>query len=364
MARILVVDDEKQMRDLLVDTLHSAGHSTLTAANGSEGLAIALEQIPDLIITDVNMPRMDGFQMLDRIRMTEKINTIPVIFLTAENNTLAMRKGMLGGAEDFIAKPVSPHDLLLSVEVQLGKRAALEEQHHSTLQLLRRNIAYTLPHELRTPLHMIAGYAKVLEMEGGRSLPEDVLESAHMIKESAIRLERLIENYLIYAQLEILQTNPAEQEAAQNHLVKDCGAIIEKAAVARAEWFNRPDDLRLDIVHLAMRISSKNLSKIIFELVDNAFKFSAPGTPVIVRSVQEGDRLVITVYDEGRGMTDEEVRLLGAYMQFGRELYEQQGVGLGFTVAKRLVELHGGAIKVDSHPGQGTAISLRFAGAI
>lgn len=364
MARILVVDDEKHMRDLLVDTLHSAGHSTLTAANGGDGLALAQEHLPDLIISDVNMPHMDGFQMLDQIRATEKVNTIPVIFLTAEDNTPAMRKGMLGGAEDFIAKPVSPHDLLLSVEVQLGKRAALEERHHSTLQLLRKSIAYALPHELRTPLHMIAGYAKILEMEGGRSLPEDVLESAHVIKDSATRLERLIENYLIYAQLEILHTNPTELEAAQNHLVKDCGTIIEKAAISRAESFNRPDDLHLDVAHLAMRISSKNLSKIIFELVDNAFKFSAPGTQVIVRSIQEGDRLVITIYDEGRGMSADEVNLLGAYMQFGRELYEQQGVGLGFTVAKRLVELHGGAVKVDSHPGQGTAVSLRFAGVI
>lgn len=360
MATILVVDDEKHIRDFLADTLHYAGYNTIAAADGVSGAELAEKHAPDLIISDVNMPNQGGFEMLKQIRTTAKTNTIPVIFLTAEDNAPAIRRGMLSGAEDYIAKPVSPRDLLSSVEVQLQKRAILEEKHNSTLQLLRNNILYALPHELRTPLHLISGYAHLLEMDAGRSEPENVLESAHFIKMAAARLERLIENYLVFAQLELLHTNPDELQAAQNHIVKDCGTIIEEAASASAMVFDRSDDLQLDVCHLALRISEKNLYKVIFELADNAFKFSEPGTPVMISSKREADRLVIVVYDEGRGMAPEETEILGAYMQFGRELYEQQGVGLGFTVAKRLVELHGGAVKVDSLPGKGTAISMRF----
>ncbi len=360
MTTILVVDDDPNIRDFLSATLHNAGYSAITASDGFSGIRLAEEHLPDLIISDVNMPHLDGFQMLKGIRKTSQTSSIPVIFLTAEDNAPAMRKGMLGGAEDYLAKPVSPRDLLSTVKVQLHKRAVLEEKHHTTLRLLRKNIIYALPHELRTPLHMISGYAHLLEMDQGRSKPEDVLEFAQSISAASARLERLMENYLIYAQLELLHTDPVELQAARNHLVKDCGAIIAATATERSQKLNRADDLQLDLSQLALRISDKNLTKIIFELVDNAFKFSRPGSPVLVRSVREEDLLYILIYDQGRGMTSEEIMMLGAYMQFGRELYEQQGLGLGFTVAKRLIELHGGAVKVDSHPDQGTMVSIRF----
>lgn len=361
MTTILVVDDDKQIRDLLSDTLQYAGYTVVAAADGLTGIQLAEKYTPDLIVSDVHMPHLDGFQMLDTIRTTPKTRTIPVIFLTAENNAPSMRKGMLAGAEDYLAKPVSPHDLLAAVQVQLQKREILEEKHHTTLRLLRKNIIYALPHELRTPLHLISGFANILEMDQGQTPPAEVLEFARSIGAASAHLERLIENYLIYAQLELIHTDPAELQAARNHLVKDCGAIIAAAATEKARKLNREADLMLDVCHLALRISDKDLTKIITELVDNAFKFSDPGSFVMVRSTREDDLLYILIFDQGRGMTPEETGLLGAYMQFGRELYEQQGLGLGFTVAKRLIELHGGAIKVESAPDQGTVVTIRFA---
>lgn len=346
MVTILVVDDEKQVRDFLADTLHYAGYSAIAASDGFSALQLAEEHIPDLIVSDINMPRLDGFEMLERIRKGPKTSTIPVIFLTAENNYRALRKGMLGGAEDYLAKPVSPHDLLSSVKVQLEKRAVLEEKHHSTLRLLRKNIIYALPHELRTPLHLISGYAHLLTMEQGMTQPEDIVQFARAIGDASARLERLIENYLIYAQLELILTDPVEVQAARNHLVKDCALVIAAAASECATKLNRANDLQLDLCHLALRISDKDLSKIIFELANNAFKFSQSGSPVLIRSFREEDLLHIVISDQGCGMTAEQIALMGAYMQFGRELYEQQGLGLGFTVAKRLVELHEGAVKV------------------
>jgi len=306
------------------------------------------------------MPPLDGFQMLERVRQASKTSTIPVIFLTAENNYPAVRKGMLGGAEDYLTKPVSPRDLLSSIQVQLEKRAVLEEKHNTTLRLLRKNIIYALPHELRTPLTTISGYAHLLQMDEGKSKPQDILQFAQSISDASSRLERLIENYLIYAQLELIHLDSAQLQAARNHLVRDCASIIAASAAERASKYNRAEDLRLELFHLALQISEKDLSKIILELVDNAFKFSKRGSPVIVRSMREEDMLHVLICDEGRGMNSEQVTLMGAYMQFGRELYEQQGLGLGFAVAKRLIELHGGAVTVDSHPNQGTVVSIRF----
>ncbi len=360
MQTILVVDDDRQIRDFVSDTLQYAGYKTLAASDGAAGIQLAEAHAPDLIILDVNMPHLNGFQTLDHIRNNSGTNTIPVIFLTANGNYPALRQGMMEGAEDYLIKPVSPHDLLASVKVQLDKRAALEEKHHSTLRLLRKNIIYALPHELRTPLHVIQGFAKLLELENGATKPEDLLQYADSISAASKRLERLVENYLIYAQLELIHLDPAALEAAHNHLVRDCAPIIAAAATERAQAFNRADDLQLNLCHLALRISDRNLTKIIFELVDNAFKFSQPGSPVLIQSMQQKDLLYIFICDEGHGMTAEETRLLGAYMQFGRELYEQQGVGLGFAVAKRLIELHGGAVRINSQPSHGTRVTIRF----
>ncbi len=360
MSTILVVDDEKQIRDFLSATLQYAGYEVITASNGLAGSQLAEERLPNLIISDVNMPQLNGYQMLENIRKVPKTSTIPVIFLTAENNYPAMRKGMTGGAEDYLTKPVLPQDLLSCVKVQLEKRAVLEEQHHTTLRLLRKNIIYALPHELRTPLHMISGYAHLLEMDQGMSKPEDIVEFAKSINAATSRLERLFENYLVYAQLELLHLDPIELEALRNHLVKDTATVIESAVTERARQLNRVNDLQIDLCHIALRISEKNLTKIIFELADNAFKFSKPNSPVLIKSVRQEDLLYIYICDKGRGMNAEETSLLGAYMQFGRELYEQQGVGLGFTVAKRLIELHGGAVKVESQPSNGTVVTIRF----
>jgi signal transduction histidine kinase len=306
------------------------------------------------------MPGLDGFQMLEQIRKSSSTSSIPVIFLTAEDTYPAMRKGMGAGAEDYLVKPVSVPDLLASVDVQLQKRAVLEEKQASTLRLLRKNITYALPHELRTPLHLISGYARIIEMDKGRSSPEDLLDIARTIGGASTRLEQLIENYLILAQLELIYSDPVALEAAHNHIVKNSASVIESVASNRAQKYAREDDLQLDLMNLGLRISEQNLSKIVLELVDNAFKFSKPDSRVLVRSVREDDQFYISVHDEGRGMSPDETRLLGAYMQFGRDLYEQQGLGLGYTVAKRLVQLHKGAIRIESQPNDGTVVSLRF----
>lgn len=348
------------MRELVAQVLQIGGHRPLLAADGEAGARLAEAHRPDLIILDLNMPNVNGFQMLEKIRSAPPTKTIPVIMLTGEQERAAIRKGMTNGADDYLIKPVSATELLEAVEAQLKKRAALEEQQEATLRLLRRNIIYALPHELRTPLGIISGYAHLLLMDGGRTEAREVLKYAQAISAASARLGRLIENYLIYAQLELIHADPDELRAANDHIVADCAPIIADAASERAAAHGREADLQLDLCHLALRISEKNLAKIIFELVDNAFKFSAPGAPVTVRSTCQEDLLYLFIQDAGRGLTDEQIKLLGAYMQFGRELYEQQGLGLGFIVAKRLVELHRGALRITSRPGQGTRISIRF----
>jgi signal transduction histidine kinase len=178
------------------------------------------------------------------------------------------------------------------------------------------------------------------------------------IMQAGKRLERLMENYLTYAQLELIGDNADEIRALRNHLTAHIGPVIYDAARLQARSLGRETDLQLDIADLAMRISEANMTKIISELVDNAFKFSEPGTSVLVSAQYDEQTLWIRIQDQGRGISHEQIQHMGAYMQFDRTVYEQQGLGLGFVIARRLVLLHKGRIHIESDPGHGTIIDI------
>ncbi len=360
MANIVVIEDDPLVRNLIVDTLEAEGYRVLGVGQGPAGLEMVIQYLPDLVLCDITMPEMDGYAILQAIRHNPETKTTLFIFLTAHGDRHYMRKGMELGADDYITKPFTHNELTAAINAQLAKRNIINQQHESTLRMLRRNIIYALPHELRTPLAIILGNSDLLADEEIAYTPEEVRRMAHAISNNGRRLHRLFENYLIYAQIELIAADKKHLEALRNHIVKDAARIVEAAAVAQADDARRRGDLVVTTVPVALAISEENLTKIVEELVSNAFKFSETGTPVRVTMAREGGYLFLVVADEGRGMTPEQIEHIGAYMQFGRAVYEQQGLGLGLAIAQRLAELHHGAVTIDSAPGQGTTITVRF----
>ncbi len=358
MPQILVIDDEPDVRQSIVDTLAYGGYSTLMAGSGSQALELAHEHVPDVIISDINMPHMNGYEVVQALRSQAATNTIPVILLTSMSDRRTMRQGMELGADDFLTKPFTIKELLAAVESQITKRARIDKKHDTTMRILRKNIIYSLPHEMRTPLHQIMGYAYLLGMPDHLPEADEVVQMAQHITQAGNRLERLMENYLTYAQLELIGDNPDEIEALRNHLTAHIGPVIYDAARLKAQDHDRETDLKTDICDLAVRMSEDNMTKIVTELVDNACKFSEPGTPIQV-IVQHDDKMLwLRIQDQGRGIAAEQVQNMGAYMQFDRTVYEQQGLGLGFAIARRLVMLHKGRVRIESEPGQGTRVDI------
>jgi len=359
MANIVVIEDDPLVRNLIVDTLDAEGYQVVGVGQGRAGLEMVIQYMPDLVLCDISMPEMDGFGILQAIRHNPETKTTLFIFLTAHKDREHMRKGMELGADDYITKPFTPIELSTAISAQLAKRNIINQQHESTLRMLRRNIIYALPHELRTPLAIILGNSELLADEELEYEPDEVRRMSRAISNNGRRLHRLFENYLIYAQIELFAADKKILEALRNHIVKDAGRIIEVAATTEAATANRSSDLEMTIVPVALAISEENLGKIVEELVSNAFKFSEAGTPVRVTMTREDGQLILAVADEGRGMTPEQIEHIGAYMQFGRVVYEQQGLGLGLAIAQRLAVLHQGKVTIDSVPKQGTTIALR-----
>ncbi|MEZ4671047.1 MAG: response regulator [Anaerolineae bacterium] len=358
MAKILVVDDERLIRDYIVELLQFAGFETLSAKNGEEGLKTAIEQVPDAIVSDVTMPGLDGFGFLDALRANRTTNTIPVIMLTAISDFDHVRQGMTGGAADYLSKTVSPNDLIAAVNTQLEKQKIIRQKHDTDLRILRKNIVYALPHEFRTPLSIIMGYGVMLESNYEDTKPSELLQASAAITKASQRLEKLIENYLVYAQVELIADDPEQVVALRNHITRDVSVVIASSAQEIAGIHNRSSDLKLELVSGGLRISEHDLKKIVEEIVDNAFKFSNATTSVCIKSQLEKNEYVITVTDEGIGVKEEQIKMMGAFMQFERTLHEQQGVGLGFSIARRLSQLYNGNIELCSQFNQGTTVTI------
>ncbi|MBN1966213.1 MAG: hybrid sensor histidine kinase/response regulator [Anaerolineae bacterium] len=349
MKRILVIDDQEAVRKTVVDVLKFAKFDAREAANGHEGVLVAREYQPDLIICDVMMPELDGYGTLVELRSHPETALIPFIFVTAKTAREDVRRGMDLGADDYITKPFKPQELLEAVRVRLQKHEAFVGVMQKQILDVRDYLNLTLPHELRTPLTSIIGYMDLL-LQDHRTIHEDVVSGMmENVYRSALRLHRLTENYIAYAQIEALARDPGLIEQLQRYA--DCHypeRVIEAAAEIIAGETGRHDDLHIsaDVAHV--RIMDENLKKIVEELVDNAFKFSDAGTPVQVTARANGSVYTIAVANSGRGMSPDQIASIDVNVQFERRKYEQRGVGLGLVIARRLVELYSGVFRIES----------------
>lgn len=360
MKKILVIDDEIWLREMVHMALEQKGFDVVEAEDGASGVASARTVLPDLILCDVNMERMDGYSTLSSLRNEPTTAAIPFILMTGLADHAGMRHGMELGADDYLPKPFTIDGLYAAVEARLKKAQTIRQEAEKKLSDLRDNISLMLPHELRTPLNGILAYGEILSTEAATLGSGEISEMGQVIRESGKRLERLVENFLIYAQLELLGTDPQKVHALRKKTTALPAMLVEHRARAQAEAARRSQDLGVDVSECPVAISEEYLAKITDELVQNAFKFSPAGTRVnVILGYSEGG-VCLTVGDRGRGFSTEHITRVGAYMQFDRKLHEQQGLGLGLSIAKRLTELHGGTLSIDSLKGGNTTVRVRL----
>jgi signal transduction histidine kinase len=359
--KVLVIDDTADIRLIISEYLNLHGFVTLDAEDGVTGIQIAREQLPDLIICDINMPNMDGYATLTALREDEATASIPFIFLSGAADKINMRRGMELGADDYLTKPFTHKELMAAVNTRLEKQAEMQRRSDKKLDELRGNITLALPHELRTPLNGIMGLANILIEDYANLPPEEILETARYIHDSALRLHRLIENFLVYSQIELMANEGKLIEVSGSLAPVPVQELAPEVARAVAAQHQRAADLVLAVGEASLLIPRENLKKILEELVDNAFKFSEAGQPVRIATETRGSTFHLTVTDHGRGMTAEQIARVAPHMQFDRKTYEQQGAGLGLIIAKRLTELLGGQMLITSRPGIETTVRVSFA---
>src|SRR5215469_255490 len=224
MNKILVIDDEEWLREMVHMALEQKGYEVVEAENGAGGVEVARKEVPDLILCDVNMEKMDGYQTLSSMRNEPLTASIPFILMTGLADHAGMRHGMELGADDYLPKPFTIDALYGAVDARLKKLQTVRQEAEKKLADLRDNISLMLPHELRTPLNGILAYGEILAAEAATLPPQEVAEMGKVIHDSGKRLERLIENFLIYAQIELLGTDPQKLSALGKKLTQSPAA--------------------------------------------------------------------------------------------------------------------------------------------
>jgi signal transduction histidine kinase len=358
---ILVVEDDTALLDGLRDMLELSGYRVHTARNGLEGLSVLKQHLPDLIVSDINMPRMDGYEFYSQVRAQPDWLSLPFIFLTAKSEKIDVRRGKSLGADDYITKPFEEADLLVAVEAKLNRHAQLAAAQGRQVADLKRSILTTLNHEFRTPLTYITTYADMLG--DGNVSTDEFKEFMRGIQAGSERLRRLVEDFILLVEL---QTGDARQTYERRSArLRDLGPLLQLAADranGRAEARRVALTVALGNPLPAITADREFLLDAVGRLLDNAIKFSRKEGGHVTLAAQPGGRgVLIQVADDGIGMPSGQLdKIFDLFYQIDRAKQEQQGSGSGLAICQGIVALHGGELRAASQEGVGSTFTIEL----
>ena len=354
MKTILIVEDEMDIRANLQEMLENEGFNVLSAANGKEGLELSISKEPDLILCDILMPQMNGYEMLEKLQENPNTATTPFIFLTAKAETQDFRKGMMLGADDYLVKPFRMDDVLGAINSRLKKK----ENYQSVVENFRNTLIKKVPHELRTPLVGILGFSEIIENDIEELTKEELKEMAKKIRYSGKRLHRRIEKFLVYAELLSL----SKDDLFRNGLWSQEYEVEPKYLVPQLKNkiadFGREKDLNVHLGKGNINIEITHFETLLEELTENSAKFSSPGSSIEISGKSNGQYYKTNITDHGIGIKDINESLISPLNQFLKDETFIEGLGLGLAIAKLIIKLYGGYLKMASEEGVGTVVEF------
>ena len=350
---IIIVDDDPIILAAVSMLLENEGFAVLTAPNPGQALAMMQTQKPDLIISDINMPRINGYQFYEQVRATPAWLDIPFIFLSGQSDTGDLRKGYASGADHYLVKPVKSEDLRIAVNTRLKRAAEIKSAANKSVEETKQQLLQIFSHELRTPLAFVHGYLSLLE--DGLPLTADILQP---MRSGVNRLQTLINDLMLVVNLENNNQEEALDQFGSPVLIKTAiiEAVMKLAPQAKEKQIGVLNRLSSDYTVLGIY---DYLRDIFFRILDNAIKFSSENSYVTVSDTFTNDSVQIHIRDEGFGISAKNhTSIFKKFNQIDRQVREQQGVGLGLAITERLVSLHRGSLNIQSETNKGTTVTI------
>lgn len=373
---VLVVDDDQRNVRLMESILRGGGYQVAKAYNGEEALRLVEREHPDLLVLDVMMPRMSGFELCQRLKGRYETRLLPVIMVTALNALEDKVQALEYGADDFLTKPINKLELLAKVRSVLRVKALQDEierrkseieaanQQLVRMQGFKESMMQMVVHDLKNPLASIMGNIQLIQMQSVEMMtPARLAELLQRTQESARQLMRMILNILQIGKLEE-QKMPLRLEPLPLHAVVQENAD-EMMGLSARDGISLENRVSPDLP--APRADRELLSRVIANLLSNAFKHTPTGGRVVVDAERDGDHVTLTISDTGEGIPEDlQPRIFEKFVAGDPDSNKRllHDSGLGLTFCRLAVECHGGRIWLKSKPGEGTTVfvSLRLAG--
>lgn len=363
MPKILVIDNDATLRGELVDWLGGDGFDVLTAEDGVVGVKYAYDHIPSLIVCDLSVPQLDGYGVFLEIRANPATANTPIIFLsTGEQETKPHPKLRLG-ADDFITKPFTQQDLLKAVQTRLQKNAREQDELQQQIvqlemalaveeeqRLVKAKMVAMVAHDFRNPLATILSSNNLLRDYADRMDADRRLDHMNRIDASVRNLISMLDEMLLLAQI-------------------DCGSLVFSPEPLNVGLFLQQLVEAFQLINIdshrilfdnrfatTLWVDPRLLQQIASNLISNAIKYSPSGGVVQVTLDNTGAHIVLTVHDQGIGISEADQLSLFEAFQRGSNVGNIPGTGLGLTIVKQAVELHLGEIQIESQIGSGTTM--------
>jgi len=337
-ARVLVIEDDAAIRATLTDILELSGYGVVHAANGPDGVTAARRDRPDIILTDISMPGLTGFEVIRTLHADEQTRAIPIIIVSASVEPEKMRQGMDLGAEDFIVKPFTEDQVLQSIRARLEKKALLDELDA---------FAHTVAHDLKNPIAVVSMRAQLLRTMWDTADDAKLLQHVIELDKNTERLNSIVDELLLLAGVRRQTVRPQRVEMAE--VVKEALGRIENLIQRSQAQIEQPAKWPTALGH------GPWVAELLSNYLSNAVKYG--GQPPRVRlgsdAVPERACVRFWVQDNGPGLTPEQQASL--FQPFARVTETRvEGHGLGLSIVRRIAEKLGGMAGVESQPGAGS----------
>lgn len=356
---VLVVDDDPLIVALLTGLLTSKNYSVIKSYSGQDALKIVQTQQVDLIICDVAMRSMSGYDFLTLVRKEPDGAQIPVVFMTSAGATEDRKAKYEHGVAHCVPKPLDPQTLLSAVRESIGRQALSEMLTKRDFDAYRKRVVHTLSHEFRTPLSAINVGIELL-MEHRQSLDSEkatnVLEA---VRRGGLRLERLVRDFLILQQMEAGIT----KEVFSSH----ASAVPVHEIIEHYMKFKAPSHMEegasfsvtVDAGASRVQVVESNILDCLDRLVSNGVKFSEKDKKIEIYVSIDGREARFSVQDRGCGIDLAKVdTAFELFSQIDREVKEQQGGGMGLAIARRYASAHKGRLEFRAREGGGAIVTL------
>ena len=357
MKRILVVEDNELLRENICEILELEGYDILSAPNGKKGMETARDSKPDLIVSDINMPIMDGLEMLKGLRSEEQTKTIPFIFLTVKNTMTDLRDGMNLGADDYLTKPFDMAELTNAVRNRLEIRDKIIAKEVDKFDRLKSVVGLPIASVIDDPLRNIERLSEMLNNDKVLLEDQEEKEIVGIISKKAAQLRKMIFKILFFYRIEALKNHKEDLEVLKQIKTENIQDTIRSISESLANEAGRTSDLQLHLEEADIWFPQEFIEFAIKEMVSNALKYSSRNCSIKVSGLNRADSYDLMVIDKGIGLSNTNLEEVQPFIN-PNESTGGESIGIGLYSLKTLAELFKTELTVESEKGVGSSFKM------